>query len=308
MRTVLVAVVVLSLGVAAAQRDFSNSKVTVTPAGGAVSMLEGEGGNVGVSVGPDGVLMIDTQFEGMREKLLAAIAGLQKPGTPRLVVNTHWHGDHTGGNAGLGQTAEGTPGAVIIAQDNVRERLAKASDRGPPAPPAALPVITFKDGVTLHMNGDDVTVQHFAHCHTDGDSALLFPKSKVAHLGDLFFNGRFPFVDLSSGGDVVGLQRAIDELLQKIPEDWKIIPGHGALASHKDLENYARMLAESVNLVKDGMAAGKTKEAIVAAGPTEEWKSWGWNFVNADRWLGTIFDSLKASPDGPASAGPAAGR
>src|SRR5262249_50762876 len=149
-----------------------------------------------------------------------------------LVVNTHWHGDHTGGNAALGKTADGMPGAVILAQDSVRDRLVKGNERQPAAAPAALPIITFKDGVTLHMNGDDISVQHYAHGHTDGDAVLLFPTSKAAHLGDLFFNGRFPFVDLASGGDVVGLQRAIDDLLKKIPDDWKIIPGHGSLGTH----------------------------------------------------------------------------
>jgi cyclase len=300
MRSALVVPLVLVLGLASAQRDMSKSPVTVTPVAGAVSMLVGEGGNVGVSVGPDGVLMIDTQFPDMREKLLAAIAGLQQPGAPRLIVNTHWHGDHTGGNAGLGKTAEGQPGALILAQDNVRERMQKGREGQPPAPPEALPAITFAEGVTLHMNGDDIAVRHFAHGHTDGDSVLLFPHSKAAHLGDLFFNGRFPFVDLASGGDVVGLQHAVEALLKEIPADWKIIPGHGDLATHDDLQNYARMLADSVGHVKAALAKGQTKEQIVAAGVPEEWKSWSWQFVSADRWLGTVFDSLKANPDGPA--------
>jgi len=301
MRPLLIAPLLLTFGLAAAQQDFTQVKVTVTPVGGAVSMLEGAGGNVGVSVGPDGVLMIDTQFPELRDRLLAAIAGLEKPGTPRLVVNTHCHGDHTGGNAGLGQTPDGLPGAVILAQDAVRDRLVKGSEHQPAAEPAALPIITFKDSVTLHMNGDDITMQHFAHGHTDGDSVLLFPHSKAAHLGDLFFNQRFPFVDLASGGDVVGLQHDIEQLLKQIPDDWKIIPGHGPLGTHKDLETYKRMLDESIKTVKDGLAKGLAKDKIAAAGLSDEWKSWSWQFVATDRWLGTVYDSLKANPDGPAA-------
>jgi cyclase len=302
MRHALLAASVLLAGAASAQQDFSKVAVNVTPVGGAVSMLEGQGGNVGVSVGPDGVLMIDTEFPGLRDKLLAAIAGLEKPGTPRIVVNTHWHGDHTGGNAGIARLPDGGFGAVILAQDNVRDRLLKGTATQPAAPAAALPIITFKDGITLHMNGDDIRVQHFEHGHTDGDCVLLFPASKAAHLGDLFFNARFPFVDLASGGDVVGLQRSIEALLKQLPDDWKIIPGHGPLATHKDLEAYDRMLTESLKAVRERIAKGLDKDKVVAAGLPDEWKSWNWEFVNTDRWLGTVYDSLKAAPDGPPAA------
>jgi len=310
MRSLLaVPLVLLAVGAAAAQQDFSKVAVNVVHAGGTVSMLEGAGGNVGVSVGPDGVLMIDTQFPAMRERLVAAIAGLQQPGTPRFVVDTHWHADHTGGNGGLARLPDGGLGAVVIAQDAVRERLAQGNDRSPAAEHAALPVITFPDSLTLHLNGEDIRVQHFAHAHTDGDSVLLFPVSKVAHLGDLFFNKRFPFVDLSSGGDVVGLQGAIAELAKSLPADWQLIPGHGPLATRDDLETYLHMLDDSLQAVRAGMKDGKTKEQVIAAGVPAAWKDWGWEFVSADRWLGTVYDSLTAAPDGPATtAPPAAGR
>jgi cyclase len=287
------------LGAAAAQQDFSKVTVKVVPAGGAVSMLEGAGGNVGVSVGADGVLMIDTQFPEMRERLLAAIEGLQKPGTPRFVVDTHFHPDHTGGNAGLARQPDGALGAVVIAQDEVRRRLAAGREGDPPAEHAALPVITFPDSLTLHLNGDEIRVLHLAHAHTDGDSVLLFPTSKVAHLGDLFFNQRFPFVDRSSGGDVVGLQRAIEQLAREIPPDWKIIPGHGPLATHDDLATYQRMLEDSIRVVRAGIAAGKSRDEIIAAGVPDEWEAWAWSFIPADRWLASVHDSLQAAPDGP---------
>jgi glyoxylase-like metal-dependent hydrolase (beta-lactamase superfamily II) len=243
--------------------------------------------------------MIDTQFPEMRDKLVAAIAELQKPGLPRFVVNTHWHFDHTGGNAGLARLPDGGLGAVIIAQDAVRQRMQDGTDRQPAAAGEALPVITFADDVTLHLNGEDIRVLHLAHGHTDGDSVLLFPVSKVAHLGDLFFNKRFPFVDLSSGGDVLGLQRDIAQLVPQIPADWKVIPGHGPLASLDDLKLYQRMLDETIRQVKDAMAKGQTREQILAAGVPAEWQGWAWQFISAERWLGTVYDSLKAAPDGP---------
>jgi len=300
MRISVACVAFVLSGAVAAQQDFSKVTVNTVHAGGVVSMLEtGVAGNVGVSVGPDGVLMIDTQFPGLREKLVAAMAELQKPGLPRFIVNTHWHMDHTGGDAGLARLPDGGLGAVILAQDAVRQRMHDGNERQPAADSAALPVITFADSVTLHLNGEDIRVLHLPHGHTDGDSVLLFPVSKVAHLGDLFFNKRFPFVDLASGGDVLGLQRDIAQLVPQIPADWKVIPGHGPLATLDDLKLYQRMLDESIRTVKDAMAKGQTREQILAAGVPAEWKSWAWEFISADRWLGTVYDSLKAAPDGP---------
>jgi glyoxylase-like metal-dependent hydrolase (beta-lactamase superfamily II) len=299
MRHALVSLALVLSGAAAAQQDFSKVTVNTVHAGGVVSMLEGAGGNVGVSVGPDGVLMIDTQYPAMRDKLVAAIAELQKPGTPRFIVNTHWHMDHTGGDAGLARLPDGGLGAVILAQDAVRQRMHDGNERQPAADSAALPVITFADALTLHLNGEDIRVLHLPHGHTDGDSVLLFPVSKVAHLGDLFFNKRFPFVDLSSGGDVLGLQRDLAQLLPQIPTDWKIIPGHGPLATLDDFKQYQRMLDDSIRTVKDALAKGQTREQILAAGLPAEWQAWAWEFISADRWLGTVYDSLKAAPDGP---------
>lgn len=304
MRLVALPLAALLSSVVAAQQDFSKVEVKVVPAGGVVSMLEGSGGNVGVSVGPDGVLMIDTQYPGMRDKLLAAIATLQQPGTPRFVVNTHWHYDHTGGNGGVARLPDGGLGAVIIAHDAARERQVKGRDgQPPPAGHEALPVITYPDRITLHVNGEDVSVVHFAHAHTDGDSVLRFPVSKVAHLGDLFFHDRFPFVDLDSGGDVIGLQRAITQLVEEIPADWRIIPGHGPLATHEDLKTYLRMLDGSIEAIRSHQALGRTREEVIAAGVPDEWKSWSWPFISTEDWLGTVYDSLKAAPDGPAPAG-----
>ena len=290
---------VLVLGAAAAQQDFSKVEVKVTPVGGAVSMLTGSGGNIGVSVGENGVLLVDDEFAPLKERILAAVATLHEPSAPRFVLNTHFHGDHTGGNAGMAAASGPAPGAIIVAQENVRRRMVHGGGGQPPAEPAALPVVTYGEGIDIHFNGELIRLLHVAHAHTDGDTVVIFTGSNVAHLGDLFFNGMFPFVDLSSGGDVVGMARGVEQMLAQLPAGGKLIPGHGPLATIEDLRKYHRMLTETTQIVRERMAAGKTKDEVVAAGLPDEWKSWSWQFVSTDRWLGTVFDSLKAAPDGP---------
>jgi len=291
---------------AAQQQDFSAVQITTTPVAGTVSMLQGQGGNIGVSAGEDGLLIIDTQFEPLAEKIRAALDKLGTGG-PRFVINTHWHGDHTGGNAVLGKQAS------IVAQDNVRTRLMNPVEvlgRKPdPAPAAALPRITFADSVTLHWNGEDVAVIHFPHGHTDGDSVVAFTRSKVIHLGDQFFTGRFPFIDTGSGGDVQGYTRNIAALLAAIPADWKIIPGHGPLAGRAELQAFHDMLVKTTGIVRERLASGQTPEQIAAAGLPEEWAEWGSGFIKTDRWLTLLAQGLQASPDGPdPAASEAAGK
>ncbi|HEY9419856.1 MAG TPA: MBL fold metallo-hydrolase [Thermoanaerobaculia bacterium] len=274
---------------AAAQQDFSQVQVTATPVAGKVHMLVGAGGNIGVSVGNDGILIVDDQFAPLAEKIRAALKGLGD-GKLKFVLNTHWHFDHTGGNANFGKDAS------IIAHDNVRKRLAKGQkirgEQVPPAPAEALPVITFDESVSIHFNGEEIKVLHFPHGHTDGDSVIFFTGSNVVHMGDNFFAGRFPFVDLESGGSVQGLVENIAKVISQVPADVKIIPGHGPLSTLNDLKTYHRMLTETVGIVRKKIDDGKSLEEIKAEGLPAEWKEWGSGFIKTDSWIESIHASL----------------
>jgi len=283
---------IASLGVAtSAQTDFSKVEVKATKLAGNISMLEGAGGNIGVSVGSDGILIVDDQFAPLADKIRAALKTLGE-GKLKFILNTHWHGDHTGSNAVFG------PEAPIIAQTNVRKRLAEgATVRGQevkPAPKEALPVITFDQSLSVHFNGEEIRVIHFPHGHTDGDSVIFFTTSNVVHMGDDFFAGRFPFVDLDSGGDVEGVIKNVGDIIGRLPAGVKIIPGHGPISTIDDLKLYHRMLAETTDIVRKKMAAGKTLEQIKAEGLPDEWKPWGTGFINTATWIEIIYKSLGA--------------
>ena len=271
----------LTASAAPAPRDMSNVQIKATAVAGNIHMLEGQGGNIAVSTGPDGVLIVDDQFAPLAEKITAAIEKLDQ-GPIRFVLNTHWHGDHTGGNAHFGKKAS------IIAQSNVRKRLVGKSDTAK----EALPVVTFDDTASVHFNGEEIRLIHLGPGHTDGDSIIHFTKSGVVHMGDLFFNGRFPFVDLGSGGDVAGLLKNVEAALQMIPADTKIIPGHGALGTRADLEKYRDMLLDTTGLMKKAIADGKTLADVKAAGLPEKYKDWGAGFINASRWIEISYNSL----------------
>ena len=283
------ALALLAAAPLAAQQDFSKVEIKASKVRGNIWMLNGTGGNIGVSVGPDGVLIVDDKFAPLAEKIRAALKEVGG-GQLKFILNTHWHGDHTGANPVFG------PEAPIIAHTNVRQRLATEQRRGervtPPLDPKGWPVITFDDSVSVHFNGEEIRVLHFPHGHTDGDSIIFFTGSNVAHLGDDFFAGRFPFVDLDSGGDVEGLAENIAEVIDELPADAAIIPGHGPLSTLDDLKAYLGMLVETTNLVRDKMEAGKTLEQIKAEGLPEKWKDWGSGFINTERWLETIHQSL----------------
>ena len=276
-----------------AQTDFSKVQMKATKVAGNVYMLEGSGGNIGVSVGDDGLLIVDDQFAPLADKIRAALKGIADKKL-RFILNTHWHGDHTGGNVAFGAEA------TIIAHDNVRKRLAtdqksEVFNRTTPASPKeALPVITFDQSLSVHFNGEDIRAIHFPHGHTDGDSVIFFPVSNVVHLGDDFFAGRFPFVDLESGGSVEGLIKNIGELVAKIPATAKLIPGHGPISTLDDLKSYHRMLQQTTEIVRQKMAAGKTLDQIKTEGLPDEWKPWGEGFIKTDRWVETIYKSLTA--------------
>ena len=274
-----------------AQQDFSKVEITATKVAGNIYMLQGSGGNIGVSVGGDGILIVDDQFAPLADKIKKALKDLGD-GKLKFVLNTHWHGDHTGGNVAFG------PDAPIIAHDNVRRRLSTEQKSEffkrttPASPNEALPVITFDKSLSVHFNGEEIKVIHFPHGHTDGDSVIFFTNSNVVHLGDDFFVGRFPFVDLESGGDVEGLIKNIAEIIPKLPADVKIIPGHGAISTVADLKAYHRMLTETTAIVREKMKAKKTLAEIKAEGLPAEWKDWGSGFIKTDVWLETIHRSL----------------
>ena len=265
------------------QQQFKLEKV-----GGNVYALFGRGGNIGVSSGADGIFVIDTQFADVVPQIKAELKKLGND-SPKYVFNTHWHGDHTGGNVLFGQNS------IIVAHDNVRNRLLNVTEfRGQkrePTPKAGLPMITFQKEVSIHFNGEEIRALHFHHAHTDGDSVLFFTKSNVVHMGDQFFAGRFPFVDLASGGSVPGLLRNIGELIQMIPSDAKIIPGHGAVSTIEDLRDYNHMLIETTLIVRKQMEEGKSLEDIKKAGFPAKYKEQGSGFINTDAWIETIFKS-----------------
>lgn len=268
-----------------AQQDFSKVEIKATRVKGNIYMLNGTGGNVGVSVGEDGVLIVDDKFAPLAEKIRAALKSVGG-GDLKFILNTHWHGDHTGGNVVFG------PEAPIIAHTNVRKRLtgelAAAGRNAQPAPKEAWPVVTFDESLSIHFNGEEIKATHLPHGHTDGDSMIFFTQSNVVHMGDDFFAGRFPFVDLGSGGDVDGLKNNIGSVISMLPADVTIIPGHGPISKLDDLKTYHRMLVETTDRVRAAMHAGKSLDQIKAEGPGDEWKDWGSGFINADRWIETI--------------------
>ncbi len=295
----LAGLALVALPATAQQQDFSKVEIKVIPAAGNVYMLEGAGGNIGVSAGPDGVLIVDDQFAPLAEKIRAALKGIN-PGPLKFVLNTHFHGDHTGGNPAFGTEA------TIVAQENVRKRLEAGSDvhgmKTPPMTGPGLPVITFQDSVSVHFNGEELRIIHYPHGHTDGDSVIFFTKSNVVHMGDDFFAGRFPFIDLDNGGSVQGMTAGVEKVLAQIPADAKVIPGHGPLSDVNGLKAYHHMLVATAAIVQKQIKAKKTLAQIQTQGLPSEWKEWGSGFIDTKTWIETIYNSLtQKMPDHPVS-------
>ena len=284
-------------GPACAQQDFSKVEIKTEQLAPGVAVLFGAGGNIGVSYGEDGTILIDDQYAPMTEKIQAAVGGLGASPV-KFLINTHWHGDHSGGNENLGKA-----GAIIMAHDNVRVRLAKGavSGAGTPgertiaaAPAAALPVITYAEGLKLHLNGEEVRVIGVAPAHTDGDSFIHWTKSNVIHMGDLFMlQISFPYVDRDSGGDVRGFVAAADKVLAIADDNTKIIPGHGAIATKADLQNHRNMIAAVIAKVEAGIKAGQTLDQIKASNPTDGFGVNPKGFISADRFVETVYSQLK---------------
>ena len=290
MRKLIVVIAALTATSVFAQQDFSKVEIKVTKVAGTVYMLEGAGGNIGVSAGDDGIVIVDDQFAPLAPKIREALHGITaKP--IKFILNTHYHGDHTGGNESFGHDGR------IIAHENVRQRLAAGTTvRGNATPPAskdALPVITFNDRATIHVNGEDIRAVHHPHGHTDGDSVIYFTQSNVVHMGDDFFNGMYPFVDTENGGSVKGMLAAVDKVLSTMPDDAKVIPGHGALSDKAGLRAFAEVLRGTTKAVAAALAAGKTLDQMKAENILAQWDSWGKGFIKTDAWIATLVSEAK---------------
>ena len=296
MRQLVLAIAVLAAAPASAQQDLSKVEIKVEKIAPGVAVLFGAGGNIGLSYGADGNVIVDDQYAPMSEKIVAAIATVD-PDPVRFVVNTHWHGDHTGGNEAMGKR-----GAVIVAHSNVRTRMsseqfiAALGSKVPASPDAALPVVTFEDGVTLHLNGDTLHIVHVADAHTDGDSLVHWQKANVLHMGDTFFHkASFPFIDLSSGGSIDGLIAAADKGLAWSNAATRIIPGHGPVASKAELAAYRAMLVDVRAKVAAGIAAKRTLAQIQATKPAERY-GMPEGFIKPDQFVAFVHESLTKKP------------
>jgi cyclase len=287
-------------------QDFSKVQIKATKVSGNIYMLEGAGGNIAASIGEDGIVIVDDQFAPLAEKIQASLKSLGITDKPvRFVINTHYHGDHTGGNAPFANT-----GSTVIAQDNVRKRMATggAAGNGPggsihieakPAEKEALPIITFEHDVTVHLNGEDIRALHFPAGHTDGDSVIFFPKNNVVHMGDDFVRYGFPFIDLAGGGSVKGMTAALEEVISKLPPDVKVIPGHGQISNLDEVREYTKMLVDTSAVVEKGVRQGKTLDQLKQEKVLESWKKWSGDFVTSDAFIETLYNDFTGKKDGP---------
>ena len=297
MRRIAVSLAALTLAApVSAQQDFSRVEIRTERLAPGVAVLFGAGGNIGLSYGEDGNVLIDDQFAPLVPKIEAAVKTID-PDPVRFVLNTHWHGDHTGGNERFGQA-----GAVIVAHDNVRSRMSVESfsrrfnRTNPPNSKAALPVVTFASGVSFHLNGDRLQVVHVPHAHTDGDSLVYWTKANVIHMGDLFFHKMsFPFIDRESGGSIDGLIRGVRQGLALVKPGGKVIPGHGPVATREDLAAYLAMLTDVRAKVAAGIAARRTRDQVIASDPTAGYTQVARDgFIKPADFVGGIYDELSA--------------
>ena len=280
----------------AAAQDFSKVEIAATRLGDTLYMLRGAGGNIGLSAGDDTVFIVDDQFAPLTPKITAAIAKIS-PKPVQFVLNTHWHGDHTGGNENLGKA-----GAIIVAHENVRKRLStdqfidliKSKEKA--LPKAGLPVVTFATSLNFHLNGEDIHVVHAPRAHTDGDAIVHFPKSDVVHMGDIFWNGLNPFVDYSSGGSITGVIAACTQVLATTTDKTRFIPGHGPLGTRAELQAYRDMLSTIAGRVQQALAEGKTDEEIVQLAPSREFdEKWGKAYLKPEKFVGSIAAGMRNS-------------
>lgn len=289
-----------SIGAIAQDQDYSKVEIKVIKVAGTVYMLEGAGGNIGASIGEDGIVIVDDQYAPLADKIQAALKGItDKP--VRFIINTHYHDDHTGGNEYFQKQAP------IIAHDNVRKRLESGGGAGnggsvhmdfKPAAKEALPIITFDHDVTVHLNGEDIRALYFPAGHTDGDSVIFFPKSNVVHMGDDFVTYGFPFIDVDSGGSINGMIDGVEKVLAQVPADVKIIPGHGTISSVTEVRAYLEMLKGTRDAVAKASKAGKTPDQMKQEKLLDPWKKYAGEFINADAFIETIYNSLTGQKNG----------
>ena len=276
----------------AAQQDFSQVEIRTEMVADGLYVLFGAGGNIGLSVGEDGAFLVDDQYAPLTEKILAAVAAVTDQPV-RWVLNTHWHGDHTGGNENLGGA-----GATIVAHENVYRRLNPAEfadlvGRSQQSAPEGLPVVTFNDRVSFHWNGEDIRVNHMPNAHTDGDALVFFTNADAVHMGDTFFNGRYPFIDVDSGGGVHGVIAIADYVLANTSAATRLIPGHGEITDQNSLRAYRDMITTVRDRVSEMMGEGMTEDEVVAAGPTADLDAdWG---ESSERFVRGVYASLAGS-------------
>jgi cyclase len=268
---------------AISQDRWADAKITSQPVSGSVHMLEGMGGNIGVSAGPEGILIIDDQYAPLAEKIATAIGDISKQSI-KYIVNTHYHGDHTGSNAYFAEVK----GSTIFAHDNVRKRLADKEEHTH----AELPIVTYQQGITFHFNGDTINVMYMPAGHTDSDSVVWFEEANVLHPGDLFFEGRFPYIDLDGGGTVTGYINNVTKLIGMLKDDTKIIPGHGKLATKADYQKALDMLVDTAAMVKSMKAEGISLDDAVKQGLGEKYTAWAWNFITEEKWISTLYKGI----------------
>jgi len=306
MRKLAFITLLLCASVALAQeQDFSKVQIKVTKVSGNIYMLEGAGGNIGASVGEDGIVIVDDEYAPLAEKIAAALKAIGVTDKPvRFIINTHYHGDHTGGNAPF---AAG--GSTIIAQDNVRKRLESGGKAGngssltmdvKPAEKGALPIITFDHDVTVHLNGEDIRALHFPAGHTDGDSIIFFPKANVVHMGDDFVRYGYPFIDVSAGGSVQGMIAACEQVIPMLPADVKVIPGHGQISNLDEVREYIKMLKGTSAVVEKEIKAGKTVDQMKKDKVLAAWdEKYSGKFVTSDIFIETLYNSLTNQKNAP---------
>ncbi len=283
----------VALPLGASAQDFSKVEIQTTPLRGGTYLLTGAGGNMVASTGDDGTFLIDDQYAPLNEKISTALREIG-PLPLRFVINTHWHGDHTGGNEAFGKD-----GAVIIAHANVRKRMsseqfiAAFGSKVDASPQDALPVVTFTRDIALHLNGNQVDVVHVADAHTDGDALVKFGSANVLHMGDTWFNGSYPFIDLSSGGSIDGLIAALDRGLELSDAQTQIVPGHGALGDRPALQAYRDLMQTARDRVAALRTGGQIREDVIADKPTAQWDAtYGTGFIKPAQFIGFVYDSL----------------
>ena len=286
--------ILISSGTQAQEDKYAGVEIKTHQVAPGIYMLVGEGGNIGVSAGADGVFMIDDQFAPLTGKITAAVAALSDQPI-RFLVNTHWHYDHSGGNENLGNQ-----GVLIMAHDNVYERMSRDTEIAafntvvPASPKVALPVITFNDNVTFHLNGEEIRVVHYRNSHTDGDSVIHFRNANVVHTGDIWFNGFYPFIDISSGGSIDGVISSIRTLINLVDDDTRIIPGHGPLGDKQGMQGYLEMLEAVRARMNRLIAEGKSLEEIIELKPNADYDATlGSGFINPDKFLQILYSDLK---------------